>query len=213
MRLQAAVLVMILMVPGCLSSPEPEDPFFGEEIDGSDPENAVPAFSLTNYDGSLVNLSDYENQVVIVSFVYTRCPDVCPVVSSNLRWVADNLSEDYGTNFSILTITVDPWYDTQSVLTDYADSRNLSWPHLTGEVEVLEPIWTAFHVGLTTYEDNRTDEEKENGTAARHHPDYLVEHSTATIIIDRNHEQAVFWGDLDWVPELFVADVRALIEA
>ena len=30
MRLQAAVLVIILMVPGCLSSPEPEDPFFGE---------------------------------------------------------------------------------------------------------------------------------------------------------------------------------------
>jgi protein SCO1/2 len=202
--------------PGCLSSEtEDKDIFYGQDLPADNPDYSVPEFSLMNIDANLINLSDYEGQVVIVSFVYTRCPDVCPIVSSNLRWIAQNLSDDYGTNFSIISITVDPWWDTHYTLNDYATLRNLNWPHLTGEVEDIEPVWEAFHVGLQTYanssyeEDNGTQGSSE--TSGRHHPDYLVDHSTATIIIDKNHQQRVRWDDLDWEVELFAEDVKYLI--
>jgi len=207
----AILLAICIFLPGCTAPSEELDLFHGEDLPADDPEYEVTEFSLTKPDGNSSNLSDYDGQVLVVSFIYSRCPDVCPIVSSNLRWITQELSDDYGTNFSIISVTVDPWWDTQNVLGEYATLRNLSWPHLTGEVSVLEPIWESFHVGLQTYA-NTTYEEDSNETSGRHHPDYLVDHSTATIILDKEHKQRVRWNDLDWEPTLFAEDVQQLMD-
>tara|TARA_B100000029_G_scaffold145007_1_gene140232 strand:+ start:739 stop:1380 length:642 start_codon:yes stop_codon:yes gene_type:complete len=210
-HLMAILLAICIFLPGCTAPSEELDLFHGEDLPADDPEYEVIEFSLTKPDGNSSNLSDYDGQVLVVSFIYSRCPDVCPIVSSNLRWITQELSDDYGTNFSIISVTVDPWWDTQNVLGEYATLRNLSWPHLTGEVSVLEPIWESFHVGLQTYA-NTTYEEDSNETSGRHHPDYLVDHSTATIILDKEHKQRVRWNDLDWEPTLFAEDVQQLMD-
>ena len=211
----AILMLMTTTLAGCISNEdEVLDLFHGDDLPSDDPEYAVNEFSLIKPDGNLTNLSDYEGQVLIVSFIYSRCPDVCPIVSSNLRWLSQELADDYETNFSIISVTVDPWWDTQNVLGEYADQRNLSWPHLTGDLESLEPIWESFHVGLQTYTNvsNETNEGDSNNTSGSHHPDYLVDHSTATIIIDKEHKQRVRWNDLDWEPTLFAEDVQQLME-
>ena len=211
----AILMLMTTTLAGCISNEdEVLDLFHGDDLPSDDPEYAVNEFSLIKPDGNLTNLSDYEGQVLIVSFIYSRCPDVCPIVSSNLRWLSQELADDYETNFSIISVTVDPWWDTQNVLGEYAEQRNLSWPHLTGDLESLEPIWESFHVGLQTYTNvsNETNEGDSNNTSGRHHPDYLVDHSTATIIIDKEHKQRVRWNDLDWEPTLFAEDVQQLME-
>ena len=216
MRACSAISLTILMLmtttlAGCFSNEiEALDVFHGEDLPSDDPEYAINEFSLIKPDGNVTNLSDYEGQVLIVSFIYSRCPDVCPVGSSNLRWISQQLGEDYEVNFSIVSITVDPWWDSQNVLGQYATERNLSWPHLTGDVATLEPVWESFHVGLQTYINESADNES-NSTSGRHHPDYLVDHSTATIILDKEHNQRVRWNDLDWEPTLFAEDVMQLI--
>ena len=215
-QIMALVMVLCLMLPGCTAPVEDEiDIFYGQDLPLDDPEYDLEDFSLMNFDGNMTNLSDYEGQVLIVSFVYSRCPDVCPIVSANLRWVAEQLPDDYGTNFSIIAITVDPWWDTSSVLADYAMRQAIDWPHLPGEVEAMQPIWESFHVGLQTYLNTSATEEystEENQTSGRHHPDYLVDHSTATIIIDKNHQQRVRWNDMDWEPTLFIEDLQFLMD-
>ena len=215
-QIMAAVMILCLMLPGCTAPIEDEiDIFYGQDLPLDDPEYDLDDFSLMNFDGNMTNLSDYEGQVLIVSFVYSRCPDVCPIVSANLRWVAEQLPDDYGTNFSIIAITVDPWWDTSSVLADYAMRQAIDWPHLTGEVEAMQPIWESFHVGLQTYLNTSATEEnstEENQTSGRHHPDYLVDHSTATIIIDTNHQQRDRWNDMDWEPTLFIEDLQFLMD-
>ena len=215
-QIMAAVMILCLMLPGCTAPIEDEiDIFYGQDLPLDDPEYDLDDFSLMNFDGNMTNLSDYEGQVLIVSFVYSRCPDVCPIVSANLRSVAEQLPDDYGTNFSIIAITVDPWWDTSSVLADYAMRQAIDWPHLTGEVEAMQPIWESFHVGLQTYLNTSATEEnstEENQTSGRHHPDYLVDHSTATIIIDKNHQQRVRWNDMDWEPTLFIEDLQFLMD-
>ena len=215
-QIMAAVMILCLMLPGCTAPIEDEiDIFYGQDLPLDDPEYDLDDFSLMNFDGNMTNLSDYEGQVLIVSFVYSRCPDVCPIVSANLRWVAEQLPDDYGTNFSIIAITVDPWWDTSSVLADYAMRQAIDWPHLTGEVEAMQPIWESFHVGLQTYLNTSATEEnstEENQTSGRHHPDYLVDHSTATIIIDKNHQQRVRWNDMDWEQTLFIKDLQYLMD-
>ena len=212
----ALIMVLCLIFPGCTGPLEEElDIFYGQDLPLDDPEYDLEDFSLMNFDGNMTNLSDFNGQVLIVSFVYSRCPDVCPIVSANLRWVAEQLPDDYGTNFSIIAITVDPWWDTSGVLAEYAMRQAIDWPHLTGDVETMQPIWESFHVGLQTYlntsatEDNSTED---NQTTGRHHPDYLVDHSTATIIIDKSHQQRVRWNDMDWEPTLFLKDLQYLMD-
>ena len=215
-HVMALTMVLCLILPGCTGPLEEElDIFYGQDLPLDDPEYDLEDFSLMNFDGNMTNLSDFEGQVLIVSFVYSRCPDVCPIVSANLRWVAEQLPNDYGTNFSIIAITVDPWWDTSGVLAEYAMRQAIDWPHLTGDVETMQPIWESFHVGLQTYLNTSATEEnstEENQTSGRHHPDYLVDHSTATIIIDKNHQQRVRWNDMDWEPTLFIEDLQFLMD-
>ena len=208
----ALLMLMTTTMAGCVSNDaEVLDVFHGDDLPSDDPEYDISEFSLIKPNGNVTNLSDYEGQVLIVSFIYSRCPDVCPVVSSNLRWVSQELADHYEANFSIVSITVDPWWDTQNVLGQYATERNLSWPHLTGDVATLEPVWESFHVGLQTY-INESASNESNSTSGRHHPDYLVDHSTATIILDKEHNQRVRWNDLDWEPTLFAEDVQQLMD-
>ena len=104
----AILLAICIFLPGCTAPSEELDLFHGEDLPADDPEYEVTEFSLTKPDGNSSNLSDYDGQVLVVSFIYSRCPDVCPIVSSNLRWITQELSDDYGTNFSIISVTVDP---------------------------------------------------------------------------------------------------------
>lgn len=227
----------LLMTPGCLSNGE-VDEFYGEDIN---PPITVNEFQLIDDKGEIVTMSQFEGQVVVVTFLFTRCPDICPVVSANLAFIAQELGDLHGTSVQILTVTVDPWTDNSSVLGNYADVRGLSWPHLTGSVEDLEPVWMNFDVGLATYDTDVDDdgvadgfdscpdtpegEEVDNNGCGKdtqqpdgevitnHHPlDYWVDHTTGTIIVDKNMEQRVWWADTDWNPELVLEDILSLVE-
>ena len=227
----------LLMTPGCLSNGE-VDEFYGEDIN---PPITVNEFQLIDEKGEIVTMSQFEGQVVVVTFLFTRCPDICPVVSANLAFIAQELGDLHGTSVQILTVTVDPWTDNSSVLGNYADVRGLSWPHLTGSVEDLEPVWMNFDVGLATYDTDVDDdgvadgfdscpdtpegEEVDNNGCGKdtqqpdgevitnHHPlDYWVDHTTGTIIVDKNMEQRVWWADTDWTPELVLEDILSLVE-
>ncbi len=209
------------------------------------PPLPVPSFELINTDNSTFNMSEMNGKVVLVAFIFTRCIDICPVVSANLRYVDANIDRDLHDQLGIISITVDPYTDSTDVLSEYSKVRNLSWPHLTGTgLEPIESVWRNFDVGITNYdtdtdrdgivdgfdlcpetpENEKVDSDgcgidTQNGTptegrstGARHHPlDYWVEHTTATIILDKNLNQRVWWGDTAWVPELVLADIYELI--
>ena len=136
--------LLIISSSGCLSGEV--DEFYGEDIS---PPISVDDFVLVDENGDTVAMSDFEGKVVVVAFLFTRCPDICPVVSANLAFVEQELGDLHGSSVQILTVTVDPWTDNASVLNNYASTRELGWPHLTGAVEDLEPVWMNFDVGLT----------------------------------------------------------------
>ena len=78
----AMALASLLLLSGCLGAADdgPPDIFNGDDIY---PVQAVPDFSLRDHEGNGFNISDYDGQVIVIVFMFTRCPDVCPVVSSN----------------------------------------------------------------------------------------------------------------------------------
>jgi protein SCO1/2 len=109
----------------------------------------MPDFTLTDQSGQTVRLSDFRGRVVAVDFIYTRCPlpDVCPRLSANFARLQNRFREKMGKDFMLLSITIDPQYDTPQVLLGYAkiwNARLDGWRFLTGQDAAIEVVARRF---------------------------------------------------------------------
>jgi protein SCO1/2 len=111
--------------------------------------DGLPEFRLTDQAGRAVELADLRGKVIAIDFIYTRCPlpDVCPRLSANFAALQRRFR---GRDVMLLSVTVDPDYDTPAVLADYARrwaADPAAWRFLTGEAGPLaaalgEVYWT-----------------------------------------------------------------------
>lgn len=94
--------------------------------------DAVPDFALVNQDGKIIHFSNYRGKVLLVTFIYTRCPlpDFCPRMNENFRAVQKLLREMPGATerAEFLSISFDPEHDTPAVLRHYASLYRKSAP-------------------------------------------------------------------------------------
>jgi protein SCO1/2 len=89
------------------------------------PGEPVPDFSLTNQDAKPISLQQYRGKVLLLTFIYTRCPfpDFCPRMSSNFAEIYKQISTNPAlANVRLLSISFDPEHDTPKVLRDYGFS-------------------------------------------------------------------------------------------
>jgi protein SCO1/2 len=103
----------------------------------------IPSFTLMDQTGKTVRLSDFLGRVVVIDFIYTRCPlpDVCPRLSANFASVSKKVHD-----VEFLSITIDPQFDTPAVLADYARrwQARESWRFLTGTPEQIQEVAGTF---------------------------------------------------------------------
>jgi protein SCO1 len=109
----------------------------------------MPDFTLTDQSSQPVRLSDFSGRVVAVDFIYTRCPlpDVCPRLSANFARLQSRFREKMGKDLMLLSITIDPQYDTPQVLLGYAkiwNARLDGWRFLTGQDADIEVVARRF---------------------------------------------------------------------
>ncbi len=204
------LICSLLLLAGC-TSPGELDRWtpHGEVIDSV----RVQDFTLTTSEGTSWTYSEEAaNTTLAIAFLFTNCIDICPIVTHNMKWVKSQLTSEELNKTTFLTITVDPWRDNTTVLHDWKMGTNSEWMHLTSSsndsespsMAALQSVWVNFGVGLTI-------EEAGTNSSARHHPDdYTVNHSTGTILVDRFGYQRVWWGDNDWILDLFLEDIRHL---
>jgi len=89
------------------------------------PGEDVPDFSFTNQSGKRISLHQYRGKVLLLTFIYTRCPfpDFCPRMSSNFAEIYKQLGTDPALRSAhLLSISFDPEHDTPKVLRDYGFS-------------------------------------------------------------------------------------------
>ena len=138
---RAVILAFSFLLVGCIG---PE----GTEILGTeyrDPPDA-PDFTLENQFEEDVSLSDFDGKVVVVAFIYTACPDVCLIISSNIDYVSKNLgSESEFVEF--ISITIDPAKDNTQRLLEWTTARGYEWNHLTHDRgSVMQAVWDEWKV-------------------------------------------------------------------
>ncbi len=104
-------------------------------------EDYFPNTELITHDGETVHFFDdlVEDRVVVINFIYTSCPDVCPLETAQLTRVQHILGDRLGKDVFFYSITIDPDVDTPEVLSEYRDRFGANWTFLTGdEDEIIE---------------------------------------------------------------------------
>ena len=218
-RALPVLMASLLLLAGCTVPGEPDNwTPHGEPL-----ENVkVQDFTLTSSEGTAWTYSqEATNTTLAIAFLFTNCLDICPIVTHNMKWVKSQLTDDELNKTTFLTITVDPWRDNVTTLHEWKTGTNSEWTHLTSSsndsdspsMNALQNVWVNFGVGLTIeeYDANANNQSNGSNSSARHHPDdYTVNHETGTILVDRFGHQRVWWGDNDWVLDLFLEDLRYL---
>jgi len=216
-RLAPLLMCSLLVLAGCTVPGESDNwTPHGEPL-----ENVkVQDFTLTSSEGTSWTYSEEAtNTTLAIAFLFTNCLDICPIVTHNMKWVKSQLTGDELNRTTFLTITVDPWRDNVTTLHEWKTGTNSEWIHLTSSsndsdspsMKALQNVWMNFGVGLTIEEYEANNDSNGSNSSARHHPDdYTVNHETGTILVDRFGHQRVWWGDNDWVLDLFLEDLRYL---
>ncbi len=109
----------------------------------------VPNFTLTNQNGQAFELNDYRGQVVLITFMFARCPlpNYCPLMSKNFADLQARLSREFPGQFHLITISFDPEHDTPELLKRYAASYTRdesSWTFATGSPEQIAAVASEF---------------------------------------------------------------------
>lgn len=96
-----------------------------------------PNIPLVTHEGERVRFFDdlIKDKVVAINFMYTHCPDTCPVQTARMLQVARLLGDRLGQDVFFYSITIAPEHDTQEVLKAFVDSWNIpdGWTFLTGD--------------------------------------------------------------------------------
>ena len=108
-------------------------------------------FTLTDQNNQNFTFSQSIADVHVVAFIFTECPDVCPVITQSLKLVQDGLSDSDAQEVEFISISVDPRRDTPERLATFTELHGVDWPHLTGEADVLAEVYNTF--GIIVQED------------------------------------------------------------
>ena len=185
-----------------------------------DPKPAPP-FSLVNQFGDPVDLEAFRGRVAVLTFLYTSCPDICPVVTNHLRDAYEMLGEE-AQEVGIIAVSVDPDRDSVQQAHDYSERWRMvdTWSFLVGEEADLQPVWTAYYIDPAEVGPSESQEARRgsSGTGSGGVSElaesiaeaYTIAHSAPVYLIDR---EGLLRGlhTLPFDPASLVKDIRALL--
>jgi len=194
-RLLAAVAAAVA-VAGCDYIGVPgKSPFQGIDVTGSALGGEL---RLPDQDGKPRALADFRGKVVVVSFGYTHCPDVCPTTLADLAAARKQLGAD-GSQVQVLFVTVDPRRDTAELLKQYVPAFDPTFIGLRGDEAATERAKKDFHV----FSEER---------AAKPGDAYTVDHSAQMYVIDRAGRIRLLWNP-GTLPAVMASDLKLLLNS
>jgi protein SCO1 len=177
-RIAILGLVVAATCAGCggSSSATPTQPaaFRGHLLE---PPVAAPSFSLRDQNGRQAGPRRVRGSWVVVAFLYTHCPDVCPLIADNLAAAQRRLGD-----LRVLAVSVDPKGDTPKAVRTFIRHHHLPqrFQYLTGTLAQLAPVWARYHV------------------AALNGPGAIVSHSAFEILVDpKGRERLLYDAHLE----------------
>ncbi len=163
-------------------------------LQGTDLGNSpAPNFLLTDQFGKQVSLAEFKGKPVVLTFLYTNCPDLCPLTAEKLHATMQDLGSA-APKVGILAVSTDPVRDTTSAALKFSQAHRMQdyWHYLIGPRNKLAPIWSAY--GIYAQQEQQT-----------------INHSLGLYIIDKQGHERVFLGN-DFTPTQLATDLQALLK-
>jgi protein SCO1/2 len=163
----------------------------------------VPNFTLRNQDDREIRIHNYRGKTLLLTFIYTRCPvpEYCTLMSDNFAQVDRALGQDpeLYAKTHLLSVTIDPSYDTPKVLRSYGAAHTeryqnetfAHWEFATGTSEQVKEIAGFF--GLTYFPEK----------------DQII-HSLRTAIVNPDGKVAKVYSGNEWKPEEIVEEIKTI---
>jgi protein SCO1/2 len=161
----------------------------------------VPNFTLRNQDNREIRIQGYRGKTLLLTFIYTRCPlpEYCTLMSNNFAQIERALGQDaelYGKTH-LLSVSIDPAYDTPEVLRSYGAAHTeryeketfAHWEFAGGTTQQVKDI--AQYFGLTYFPDK----------------DQII-HGLRTVIVKPDGKVGKIYTGNDWKPEDVAEEIR-----
>jgi protein SCO1/2 len=191
--LAAAVILLNLMaVPAFSHFPiPPKKPDVGRQA----VQTKVPDFTLIDQNSKPFQFIAARGKIALATFIFTSCPDVCPLLTAKFAGIESTLQEQKFGDFLLLSITTDPAHDTPAVLKSYAErfkANSQHWLFLTGSEKDLAKVWRGF------------------GVTVRKGADGQIQHTALTTLIDRRGIRRIDYYTDKWQEKEILRDIAAL---
>jgi protein SCO1 len=142
----AALAAVAIALAFALFSSGGED----ESYRGSTPPEGIelPAFSLTDDQGQVVDSNNLDGKVTAVTFLDTQCTQACPVIASAVGRALDRLTEEERGDVVALALSVDPAEDTPEAVGAFLERHRVRGDlhYLVAPEDELRPVWEAFRI-------------------------------------------------------------------
>ena len=166
------------------------------------PGDQVPDFTMLNQNGRRVHFKSFRGKIVLLTFIYTRCPfpDYCPRLTGNFAEINRNLASDAALKgrTTLLSLSFDPEHDTPKVLRDYAaryagkdDPGYKRWEFAAIPSGELKDVTLFF--GLSYWTQGQQ-----------------IVHSMSTTLVGPDQKIFRWYFGNDWTPAQIVKDVKNL---
>lgn len=183
--------IVLGTIPGCDSLS------IKQSLDGEE-------FALLDQDSSTVSFpNSYKGNVLLVGYVYTHCPDICPVITYNMRDVQRALPDQ--SDFMLVSVSFDPERDTPGILKDYAQNYKIdqdNWRFLTGKKSEVEELLETLSV-TTVKTPTRFN--------SRDEPLYFIDHTDRVTLIDREGNVRKHYVGSEFKPDEVEKDILKLL--
>lgn len=169
------------------------------------PPVAAYAFQLPDQDGHVVSLGDLRGKVVVLTFLYTHCPDVCPLVADALHAVRGRLGSA-ASGAAFVAVSVDPAGDSRESVRRFLAVHRVQGElrYLGGTFAQLRPVWAHYYVGSDAKAVNPA------AAAAATRTSSEVDHTAIVYLIDKAGKLVLFLpGNFD--PNDLAVDIHALM--
>lgn len=153
-------------------------------------------FILTDQDGQSLTLTSLRGKVILLDFIFTRCPGPCPLLSLKFSQLQKQLGDRLGKEVMLLSVTIDPRHDTPAVLKEYAQRYNanlVGWKFLTGSTKDIILTATAY------------------GAEYQSNIEGIVDHRLLTAIINRDGNVVKEFPGANHTVEDLMAEVTKLL--
>jgi protein SCO1/2 len=161
-------------------------------------------YTLTNQFGEQVSLpDDYSGKVLVVGYVYTNCPDICPMITYNMRDLQREFPGEE--DFHLISISFDPERDTPEVLHSYAESYSIdqtNWSMLTGEKGEVNEVLDKLGIATVKTPSRFTDDNKEV---------YFIDHTDKVSLIDKKGQVRNHYLGSELDTETVIEDIKTLL--